>query len=186
MRFTGFFIALGGIGFWIAIPEYWEDFRKVFNEIHPAIIPLGLVSVMIIGAIVFVYDYRTRKDVSVSSKEICQKIHEELKDGIESLDGTLDRKTRQHEINGKKINYKHIYMNHKTFDGYVNSGDFNKIKHELQTPLQDVYGKIEIHDKYVKKAENNATDDTVLTLNQYEKELLKEIPPMMKNLKKYF
>jgi len=116
-------------------------------------------------------------------QDITKKIYDELKDGIESLDGTLPRKTRQHEINGKRIIYKHIYMNHNTFDGYVNSGEFNQINHELQQPLQDIYKKIEIHDEYVKKCESDPVDDNdVLTLNQYEKELKKEIPSMMENL----
>lgn len=183
MKFTGFFISLGSIGFWIAITEYWGDFTKVLNEINPVIIPAGLFSLMIVGAIVFFYEYKTRK---TDSKEICQKIYGELKDGIESLDGTLDRKTIQHEINGKKINYKHIYMNHKVFDGYVNSGDFNQIHHELQQPIQDIYGKISIHDEFVKKAVDCPIDDDILILNQYEKELKKEIPPIMEKLKNYF
>ncbi|MCE9653408.1 MAG: hypothetical protein K8Q89_10215 [Nitrosarchaeum sp.] len=187
MRFTGFFIALGGVAFWIAIPEYWEGFKKMLNEIHPAIIPIGLVSVMIIGAIVFVYDYRTRKNGSVSNKEVCKKIHGELKDGIESLDGHLDRKTQEHEINGKKVHYKHIYMNHRVYDGYVNSGNFNEIHHTLQQPIQDVYHKITIHDQLVQKiVDNDYVDDDVITLNQIEIEMIKEIPSVMESLKKYF
>lgn len=184
MRFTGFFIALGSVAFWIAVPEYWEDFKKMLNEIHPDIIPIGLLSLIIVAGIVFVYDYRTRKP---DNKDIHKKLCEELKDGIESLDGTLDRETQQHEINGKKTNYKHIYMNHKVFDGYVNSGDYNQIYHELQQPLQDVYHKITIHDQLVQKiVDNEYVNEDILTLNQIEKELLKEIPPMMESLKKYF
>ena len=180
-------MTLGGVAFWIAVPEYWEEFKNMLNGIDPNIIPLGLLSLIIIAGVVFVYDYRTRKDGTIDHKEICQNIHTELKDGIESLDGTLPRKTRQHEINGKKIIYKHIYMNHNTFDGYVNSGEFNIINRELQQPIQDIYKKIEIHDEYVKKCKSDPIDNNdVLTLNQYEKELLKEIPLVMEDLKKYF
>jgi len=125
-----------------------------------------------------------------NTKDFYKKIHTELKDGLESLNGTLDRKTRQHEIEEKKIVYKHIYMNHNVYDGLVNSGDFNQINHELQQPLQDIYGKINIHDDFVKKIveleDNSSPDEYVLILNKYEKELLKEIPPTMEKLKKCF
>ncbi len=192
MRFTGLFIAMAGTAFWIAVPEYWEDMKILLSGIHPHLVHAILGVLLVIGAIVFVYDYKTRQsDKSNNHKEIYKKIHTELKDGLDSLDGTLDRKTIQYKINGKNVNYKHINMNHKVFDGLVNSGDFNQISHELQQPLQDIYGKINIHNEYVKKIvelEDNSPseEEFALILNGYEKELLDEIPPMMKNLKKCF
>jgi len=192
MRFVGLFIAIAGVAFWLIIPEYWEEAKIMLNEIHPNLTDIILVIFMAIGAVVFLYDYIKRKSEKPEfSKETYQKIYTELKDCLDSLDGTLNRKTWQYEIKGKKVNYKHIYMNHKVFDGLVNSGDFNNIDHELQQPLQDIYGKINIHDEYVKKIselEDNSTSETeyALILNEYEKGLLKEIPTMMKKLKKYF
>lgn len=136
-----------------------------------------------IGILVVSHLHKPRND---ELKEIYKKLHEELKDGLESLNSTLDRKTIQSEINGKKIAYKHIYMNHKVFDGLVNSGDFNHISHDLQQPIQDIYGKIEIHDKFVQKiVDDNVwppNDEYVLTLNEYEKKLLEEVPPILKKL----
>jgi hypothetical protein len=80
-----------------------------------------------------------------------------------------------------------MYMNHKGFEGLVNSGDFNQIDHKLQQPIQDIYGKIDIHDEYVKKIvelENGSTkeEEYVLILNGNEKNLLASIPPVMKEL----
>jgi predicted PurR-regulated permease PerM len=141
-----------------------------------------------IGILVYAHLHKPHKD---NLKEIYKRIHGELKDSLDSLDGTLDRTTIQYKINGKLINYKHIYMNHKVFEGLVNSGDFNQIDHKLQQPIQDIYGKIDIHDDYVKKIvelENGSTkeDEYVLILNGNEKELLSSIPLVMKELKKYF
>jgi len=123
--------------------------------------------------------------------DLFKNLHEELKDSLESLNGTLDRKTIQYEINGKNVNYKHIYMNHAVFDALVNSGDFNHINDKLQQPIQDIYAKIKLHNDYVKKIaelENNSQyqEEYASILNGYEKESLREIPPMMDKLKKYF
>ncbi|KAG2478955.1 MAG: hypothetical protein NPMRTH1_180002 [Nitrosopumilales archaeon] len=153
-----------------------------------------IIAYFLIGGIMasLAYGWKPRLDSFFdkdknNDKEIYKKIHTELKDGIESLNGTLDRKTIQYEIEGKKVVYKHIYMNHNVYDGLVNSGDFNQINHELQQPLQDIYGKINIHDDFVKKIveleDNSSPDEYVLILNKYEKELLNEIPPIMEKLK---
>ena len=138
-----------------------------------------------IGILVYSNLKKSNNDMQ---KAIYQKIHEELKDGIESLNGTLDRMTLQHEINGKKINYKHIYMNRKVFDGYINSGEFNTINYKFQQPIQDIYGKIEIHDNLVKKIETNgySLNTDILNLNKIEKELINEVPLIMEKLRKYF
>jgi len=187
MRFTGLFIAIGGVAFWLAIPRYMEEVTVLLNEIHSNLVDFILIGLMILGGIVFAYDYRTRKDENVNDKDICQKIHEELKDGIDSLDGTLTRETQEHEIEGKKIHYKHIYMNRKVFEGYFNSGNFNHINHKLQQSLQDIYHKIKIHDELVQKVvDKQYVNDDIIELNKIEKEMLKEIPSMMESLKKYF
>lgn len=191
MRYTGLLIAIAGVAFWLAVPEYWEDAKILLNEIHANLTDFILIGLMIAGGLVLVYDYRkSNSEKSDISKKTYQKIHTELKDSLDSLDGTLDRQTIRYEINDKNVNYKHIYMNHKVFDGLVNSGDFNQISHKLQQPLQDIYGKIDIHDEYVKKIvelENDSHEEEyVLILNKREKELLKDIPPIMVKLKKYF
>lgn len=60
MKFMGFLITLAGVAFWITVTEYWDDLKKLLNEIHPAIIPVGLGILITIGIIVFVYDYTSR------------------------------------------------------------------------------------------------------------------------------
>lgn len=118
------------------------------------------------------------------TKNIYNQLYIELKDSLDSLDGILERETYEYTINEKHVAYKHIFMNHKVFDGLVNSGDFNKIDSKLHQPLQDIYGKIEIHDDYVGKIIESPSDDFALVLNKYENELLDEIPPLIEKLKK--
>lgn len=154
-----------------------------------------IIAYFLISGIIasLVYGWKPRLDTlfdKQNRKEIYKKINEELKDSLDSLNGTLDRITNQYEINGKQVSYKHIYMNYKVFEGFVNSGDFNHIDHQLQQPIQDIYGKITIHNEYVKKIvelKNDPTreDEYVLILNENEKELLREIPIIMEKLKKY-
>jgi len=187
--FVRFFVTLGVVAFWITIPEVWEESKTFLNGLYPNLTFIVLAVLLCIGAFAGIYEYKMgKKNSKNDNKELHKKLYEELKDGIESLDGTLDRFMRQHEINGKKINYIHIYMNHKVFDGYVNSGNFNHVHHELSQPLQDIYLKISIHDDLVKKIvdQGYAVDEDVLTLNKNETELKNEIPLMMKKLKQYF
>lgn len=157
-----------------------------------------IIAYFLIGGIIasLAYGWKPRLDNFFdknkdNDKELLKKLHEELKDGLDSLNGTLDRITKQFEINGKKVNYKHIYMNYKVFEGLVNSGDFNHIDHKLQQPVQDIYGKINIHNEYVKKiveleSDSAKEDEYVLILNGCERELLNDIPHLMEKLKKYF
>ena len=182
-------MAIGGLAVAVGVDKWFNLVQGYLDSLYPnlsdyVLIPL-ILSVIVIGIYYYVTSKKNLQDGDI--KEICHKIHEELKDGIESLDGTLNRETQQHEINGKKINYKHIYMNRKVFDGYVNSGDFNQIQHELQQPLQDIYLKISIHDDLIKKiVDNEYIIEDISTLNQIEREMIKEIPSMMRSLKKYF
>ncbi|MGI0086459.1 MAG: hypothetical protein ACREBI_00655 [Nitrosotalea sp.] len=129
---------------------------------------------------------KTSKDPE--KKELYRKIHEELKDGIESLDNTLERDTYKVEVQGKEIYWKHIFMNHAVYDSLINSGDFNQIDHKLQQPIQNIYGKINIHDEHVRKMndDDSKIQEYAIILDKYEKELLKDIPPVMQELKKYF
>ncbi len=47
------------------------------------------------------------------TKNIYNQLYIELKDSLDSLDGTLERETYEYTINEKRIAYKHIFMNHK-------------------------------------------------------------------------
>ncbi|MDE1765860.1 MAG: hypothetical protein KGI27_06245 [Thaumarchaeota archaeon] len=155
-----------------------------------------VIAYFLLGGIIasLVYGWKPRlerffeKHENHEKKELYKKIHEELKDAIESLDNTLERDTYKVEVQGKEIYWKHIFMNHAVYDSSIYSGDFNQIDHKLQQPIQDIYGKINLHYQGVKKIvddRENAVEQAPI-LDGYEKELRKDIPTVMNELKKYF
>ena len=81
MRFGGFFIILGGTAFWLAVPEYWEEFKKLLNETDPAIVPLGLVAIFVIGGLA----YRQEYIVSAKREGKLQDENKKLKEQIEKI-----------------------------------------------------------------------------------------------------
>lgn len=188
MHFAGLIIAVSGIVLGLVLPDIWTESKTILSEIHPYLAQSIVGGLLITGGIVYFFESRKPSKIQ---KEICEKIFNELDDGLQSLNGKLDRKTFECEIDGKKIYYKHIYMNYQVYDGYINSGDFNKIDHIIQQPIQDIFGKIKIHNEYVKKIVASELDpcdnlDYVSILNETEKELLNDIPPIMLKLKNIF
>ena len=188
MRFIKFLISLGGMAFAISVTEYWADAKNMLNEIHPNLTPILLAVIVSIAVVAYVIG--VKKDNS-DKREFCKKIHDELMDTLNSLNGMLGRETKEVIIDNKKIHYKHVYLNYLVFDTSINSGEFNLIKSNLQQSIQDIYGKIKIHDEFVRKIVNIeldpeqilvVPDDYYIILNKHEKEMLQEIPVILTKL----
>ena len=133
MRFTGIFIAIAGVAFWLTVPEYWEDAKIMLNEIHPNLTDIILITLMIIGSLVFVYDYRTRKSENQTNNVEIQSATQEQKEHMIDLMNIYKRickaVIRDERRNEYEIVFPKQFKEFTSFDAEITNKEFIKSEH---------------------------------------------------------
>jgi len=163
---------------------------------------INLTSIITAGAVVgapLVYVIKRWLTTNTQRKEVSQSLHDELKNGLEALDGTSKRQVMKIQIKGLNKYYTLTFMNYDMYDSLINSGQIQALNHELQQEIQDIFRRIKGHKKYLEEtfhlrnvASINKTNVDDITngyysaIADYETELEDLIPKAMKKLEKNF
>ena len=141
------------------------------------------------------------KNRNKDRKQASKNLYLELKDTLRSLDG------QKHESDSYGVNIKNkegknekVYFinrdfNHDVYDSMVFSGRINLLEPELQQPIQDIFKRIKIHNRYLTATREMGTlDDPVPKesysyyewMNKNEIRIKDEIEDMLEKLKRSF
>ena len=162
----------------------------------------SLGTVISLGVASFAYIRKQRQNDREEKQDVARasrNLYNELDDTLVSL----DRKTyKEHaysfKINNKKeIFFMNRHLNHDFYDSLVFSGRINFLRPELQQQVQNIFTRIKAHNVYldlVVKMQDEAegTDIPHKTYKYYEwmdkseAELSKEIPDILKKLRRDF
>ena len=120
----------------------------------------------------------------------------ELDDTLNALNETKHSDLITVESGNEKSHFINRKLNHDFYDSLIFSGKINFLESDTQQPMQDTFQKIKDHNFYIRKIRNiedcaNLPGDTTSKtlryykiLSQDEKQLLKDIPKMKKELDK--
>ena len=98
-------------------------------------------------------------------KQASKNLYLELKDTLNSLDG------QKHQSDSYSVNIKNekgndveVYFinrdfNHDVYDSMVSSGRINLLEPELQQPIQDIFKRIKMHNKFLAATRDMGTLD---------------------------
>ena len=158
---------------------------------------LFTVGIIAIAPIIFIVKQRLHK--RTERQETSKSLHEELRDALESLDGTKGRQVMKIKIGNVDKYYTLTFMNYDMYDSLIFSGQIQSINHDLQQKIQDIFRRIKGHQEYLKytsqlrdnaKLNDKDMDETTTPyyslIADYESELEELIPPIMKELEKNF
>lgn len=153
--------------------------------------------VLIIAPLTYVIKRRWTNNTE--RKDISKSLYEELKNGMEALDGTAKRQVMEIKIKDVKRYYTLTFMNYDMYDSLIFSGKIQILNHDLQQKIQDIFRRIKGHQEYLKytarlrdnaKLQNINMDETTTPyyelIANYESELEDLIPKVMKELEKNF
>ena len=120
----------------------------------------------------------------------------ELDDTLNALNETKHSDLITEESGNEEFHFMNRKLNHDFYDSLIFSGKINFLESDTQQPMQDIFQKIKDHNFYIRKIRNiedcaNLPGDTTSKtlryykiLSQDEKQLLKDIPKMKKELDK--
>lgn len=177
----------------------WDSLQSTFtgDRALSNLASLFTVGVIIIAPITFVVKRWLNK--KTERAEVSKSLHEELKDALEALDGTVGRQVMEIEVDGIKKYYTLTFMNYDMYDSLIFSGKIQALNYDLQQKIQDVFRRIKGHKEYLKytaqlrdnaklyeKNMDETTNPYYALIANYESELEELIPEVMKELEKNF
>ena len=128
---------------------------------------------------------------------ISKNLYGEMTDTLDTLKWRDDENLGQGIeviVNGnEKLRFTNKFLNHDVYDSLVSSGKINILKHELQQQVQNIFKMIKYHNEYLSYTSDNSNRNAGMNLmpyysmiDEYEQDLLKQIPDMLEKLKREF
>ena len=157
---------------------------------------ITIISIGIAPAWYFWTKYQNEKDKRTQASK---NLHTELIDTLESLDRVkyFDDADSFHTDDNREIFYMNRNFNHDFYDSLIFSGKINFLRPELQQQVQNIFNQIKTHNDYLdlcKKIQDTESTQEIPKkayryyewMDENEVKLEKDIPIMLKKLKKDF
>jgi len=158
----------------------------------------SVVTILTVAASAAKYFMDKKAETTRASKNL----YLELEDTLASLDAEKfpadlgSASIKDHDGNDKKVYFMARSLNHDFYDSLIYSGKINFLDPSLQQPVQDIFKRIKMHNKYVdavlETTERNGGHVPVsaykycLWMEDAEKRLQKELPKMLRSLREHF
>lgn len=163
---------------------------------------IGLAASIATIATVFGSAFKYFKDKKAETTRASENLHLELEDALKSLDPKVfpddvyNTKIRDRGGGEKKVYFMARSLNHDFYDSLIYSGKINFLDPSLQQPIQDIFKRIKMHNRYVDIVLEMAEDNCGFVppkahkyctwMDDAEKRLQKELPKTLQSLQVHF
>ena len=189
MKIAADLIILGAfIGVWAVLALFVDD--------ETLSVLASLAALLSVTYVVLVYFRNTVGE----RMRISKNLHGELEDTRDTLEWRKDKDLEPGMevivvVDEKRHRYTFTnrYLNHDVYDSLVSSGKINFLTHELQQQVQNIFKMIKHRNEFLQYTNYNSSAMELKVLiryyemiDEYEQSLLKQVPDMLKKLKKEF
>ena len=142
------------------------------------------------------------RDKNAETTRASENLYLELEDALTSLDAkgfpddVYNTKIKDLDGGEKKVYFMARSLNHDFYDSLICSGKINFLDPSLQQPIQDIFKRIKMHNRYVDAVLEMAEGNDSLVppeahkycawIDDTEKRLQKELPKTMRSLRAHF
>ena len=133
---------------------------------------------------------------AMERRRTSKNLYGELFDTLSAIKGgTFPKDMLDVEFNGRILTFTNRFLNHDIYDSLIFSGGIKFLDSVLHQKTQNIFSMIKNHNHYLRLTlENRDRDDKVskatmrycALLDKYERQLLDEIPRVMRHLEKKF
>ena len=136
-----------------------------------------------------------RRAEAMERKRASRNLHGELYDTLHAIEGDeFPEDLIDVTANGRKITFTNRFLNHDIYDSLVFSGEVKFLDYEIHQKIQDIFNMIKRHNHYlgltIESRDNEKISKAVMLyyelLDKYERQLLEDIPGMIRQLEKKF
>ena len=180
--------------------ELFDWYVQVFAKENLEL--LNWTSVLTAGVVVIAplsYVIKRWHTNKTEKKTISKSLHAELRDAMQTLNGTVKRQVMEIDVNGKKMYYTLAVIHYDMYDSLIFSGKIQLLDNAMQQEIQNVFRMIKEHQEHIHhillltdQSKIHNTDIVKITnpyyelIAKYELTMEQLIPKIMKKLKENF